>query len=58
MISIINISNAYVQSIFWGILFKKKKKLYMKNFKIKNKDNKIKSLMEDEIRSGTKWGVG
>ena len=28
----------------------------MKNFKIKNKDNK--SLMEEEITSGTKWGVG
>ena len=40
---------------FWATLFSKK--LYLKNFNIK-KTRTIKSLREEEIPSGTKWGVG
>ena len=39
-----------------GLYFSKK--LYIKNFKIKKKTIIIKSLTEEEIPSGTKWGVG
>ena len=37
---------------FEGLYFTKKN--YMKNFNIKNKENKIKSLKEEEIPSRTK----